>query len=129
MIYLSILFLFLVVHALMDFPLQGDTVATNKNKHANTGLQKYVPWYYWLLAHSLSHGGAIFCAVVFLFPKYIIVGTILGIAETIAHYIIDYFKCEGSYDIHTDQLLHFYCKILWAIALFGVDSGIIKLIV
>lgn len=106
---LHLLFYFVVMHALLDFPLQGDTVAVNKNPHANTPLQKHVPWYYWLGAHALVHGGGVL----------IITGsTLLGVLETISHFVIDWGKCHYKYSIHVDQALHMLCKIVWVLIFF-----------
>ena len=102
---LMVCFLLLVGHAICDYPLQGDAVAINKNRNAKTELQKHVPWYYWLASHALMHGGAVA----------LITGSVtLGIAETVAHFLIDFGKCEKLFNIHIDQLLHIICKLLWA---------------
>lgn len=103
---LMLCFLLLVGHAICDYPLQGDAVAINKNRNAKTELQKHVPWYYWLASHALMHGGVVA----------LITGSVsLGVAETVAHFLIDFGKCEKLFDIHVDQLLHIICKLLWAI--------------
>lgn len=100
-----LLFLKLIFsHFLCDFVLQNDTMAVNKNRNANTALQKSVPYYYWLLAHSIMHGGFAFFFTGSIF---------IGVAETLLHYIIDFGKCEGKYSIHTDQILHILCKLAW----------------
>ena len=57
---LHMFFLMLIAHALLDFPLQGEATAINKNPDADTKLQRSIPWYYWLASHSLVHGGAVF---------------------------------------------------------------------
>jgi hypothetical protein len=102
-----VLFYLIAGHALVDFSLQSDTIAQNKNPKADTVLQKHVPWYYWLSSHALMHGGMVA----------LITGSVwLGLAETIAHFLIDYFKCKGLYSIHIDQGLHFLCKIIWTFA-------------
>lgn len=103
------LFLFIVMHALLDFPLQGDAVAVNKNPNANTELQKHVPWYYWLGSHAFVHGGGVWLITNSVF---------LGMCEVGAHFVIDYFKCKGKYSIHGDQMLHIACKVLWTILFF-----------
>ena len=103
---LMVIFLLIAAHAAFDYALQGDTVALNKNPNANTALQKHVPWYYWLGSHALMHGGAVA----------LITGSAwLGLAETAAHFAIDYGKCLGKYSIHIDQLLHVVCKVTWLI--------------
>lgn len=109
LLFLKFLFLLIAVHAILDFPLQGDTVAINKNPNANTALQKHVPWGYWLSAHALSHGLGVW---------FITQSVWLGICETISHWIIDYLKCQGKYSIHMDQFLHLLSKIVWLIVAF-----------
>lgn len=106
MTWLMILFLLVVAHAAFDYALQGDTVSVNKNPNSNTALQKHVPWYYWMASHALMHGGAV---------ALITGSAALGIAETVAHFFIDYGKCLKKYDIHMDQALHFICKLVWFI--------------
>jgi|SRR5271166_116934 len=99
------LFMLIGGHAICDFPLQSDTLAQNKNRNANTELQKHVPWWYWLGSHAITHGVAVAIST----------GSVwLGLAETVAHALIDFFKCEGKYSIHIDQALHIGCKVLWA---------------
>jgi len=98
------LFYMIAGHALMDFSLQNDTMALEKNRHRDSPMQKSVPWYYWLTAHALIHGGTV---------GYITGSIHLGIAETIIHWIIDFGKCEKWYNIHVDQFLHIACKVVW----------------
>lgn len=103
---LHILFYLIAAHALFDFPLQGEAVAINKNRNLKTELQKHVPWFYWMGAHSLCHGLAV--AVITNCVWF-------GLAETIAHFVIDFGKCEQKYSIHIDQALHILCKIVWVL--------------
>lgn len=108
---MELLFKLLVGHALADFALQTDWIAKNKNRHAIPG--GYDPkihgplqtiWPYVLTSHALIHGAFVFLAT----------GRIeLGIAETMAHWMIDFGKCEKWYGIHIDQALHIFCKLLW----------------
>jgi hypothetical protein len=37
----------------------------------------------------------------------------LGLLETVAHWAIDFGKCEKWYSIHVDQALHLLCKVAW----------------
>ncbi len=101
---LIVFFYLLVGHALADYALQGDSMAINKNRHAKTELQKHVPWYYWMSAHALIHGGAVTLITQSLW---------LGLAETFCHFLIDYGKCNRLFNINIDQLLHLACKISW----------------
>lgn len=106
MTWFMLFFLLVATHCAFDYALQGDTVAVNKNPNSNTPLQKHVPWYYWLGSHAFMHGGAVA----------VLTGSFwLGMAETAAHFAIDYWKCQGKYSIHIDQLLHLLCKIAWLI--------------
>lgn len=101
-----------VAHFALDYPLQGDTTAREKNRHSTTDLQTYVPWYYWLTAHAACHAAAVS----------VITGSwLLGGAEFLAHWAIDFGKCERWYNIHVDQALHLSCKAVWlAVAASGV---------
>ena len=60
---MSLLFQFLVGHALGDYVLQRDVMATSKSRHAmifQTAGKEFPGWYYWLVSHSLVHGGLVF---------------------------------------------------------------------
>lgn len=90
-------------HFLFDYPLQGDFLARAKNRLAPI---PGVPWWNALAAHASIHAGA----VAFL------TGIIwLGLAELIAHFLIDDLKCRGRIDFNQDQAAHLGCKILWAL--------------
>lgn len=106
----TLLFYLVATHALLDFPLQGDAVAVEKSRHSGSVLQQHVPWFYWLTAHALVHGLGV--AVVTGSPT-------LGLLEALAHWAIDFGKCERWYSIHVDQALHVACKLLWVVLLFG----------
>lgn len=103
-------FQMLVGHAFMDFPMQSGPIAVEKCRHSKSELQKQVPWYYWLTAHALLHGGAV----------YYITGLLgFGLLETVCHWIIDFAKCEGWTNIHIDQALHVACKVLWVVLILN----------
>jgi hypothetical protein len=95
------LFFLLVAHAICDYPLQGDFLAQAKSRHTAIGKTF---WPHALTAHSLIHGGAV---------AFITGNVWLGLAETIAHWLIDWGKCENKYGIHADQALHVGCKFAW----------------
>lgn len=109
---IQLLFKLLCGHALADFALQSDFIATNKNRHAipkGYNPQLHGPmqtiWPYVLTSHALIHGLMVMLAT----------GSVLfGILETLAHWAIDFGKCEKWYGIHTDQWLHVGFKLLWA---------------
>lgn len=105
------LFLMLCGHAVADFMLQHPWVAQNKNRHAvSTGYDpklhgpRETIWPYVLTAHALTHGAFVCLATG---------SAALGLAETAAHWAIDFGKCERWYGIHVDQWLHIACKVLW----------------
>jgi hypothetical protein len=102
-----LLFWLLAAHALCDYALQGDFMAKAKNR-ANP--IPGVPWYQAMGSHALIHGAAVT----------LITGSlVLGIAEVIAHFLIDDAKCVGRINYNADQAMHALCKVVWA-ALAGV---------
>jgi hypothetical protein len=101
----ELLFQLLVMHAILDFMLQPDVMASAKSRHSEYhegGNRDFPAWYYWLGAHSLGHGGGV----------YLITGALwLGLLETFLHSVIDYLKCERKTTLAQDQGLHVACKI------------------
>lgn len=102
--------LLVVGHALADYPLQGDFLSKAKNRAAPI---PGVPWWQALGAHSVIHGG--------------MVGLItgiwwLGVAEAVAHTLIDDAKCTGKISFSWDQALHLVCKFVWLVAAVGVGA-------
>ena len=85
---MTLFFQLLIGHALADFVLQSDTMARAKDRHSDfaKGLsESFPPWYYWLGAHALVHGGAV----------YLLTGSALfGLIEVVLHAAIDCAKCE-----------------------------------
>ena len=104
---MELLFLFLVGHAVCDFVLQGEVMGTNKSRRKNSCAAHgpgFPPWYYWLSAHALTHGGAVF----------LIAGSwSLGALETVLHAGIDHLKCEERLSFNQDQALHLACKLVY----------------
>ena len=106
------LFWWLIVgHAVMDFWAQSDALAQMKNRNRpNTrvppGQVPQVMWPYALTAHALMHGAAV---------AWITGQVRLGIAETLAHWLTDFGKCENWYGIHVDQAIHIVCKLAWVV--------------
>lgn len=90
-----------VAHAVCDYPLQGDFLARAKNRAVPI---PGVPWYQALGAHALMHGGAV----------WLITGSLwLGLAEMVAHAVIDDQKCAGRLTFNQDQALHIVLKAVW----------------
>lgn len=103
------MFLALVaLHALCDYPLQGEFLARAKNRLAPVA---GFPWYQALGAHAVIHGGAV---------AYVTGIWWLGVLEALAHFAIDDQKCARRIGLNTDQALHIACKALWvAIATYA----------
>lgn len=96
---------FVVIHALADFPLQGDYIAKQKSrKHADTNSV----WIIALSAHCVIHAGGV----------WLVSGSMaFGLAELILHGLIDIGKGEEKFSLVTDQLLHLACKLTYALML------------
>jgi hypothetical protein len=106
----AMFFLMICGHAVCDFALQNEWIATNKNRHFRLKLspeqqkQTQIIWPYLLTAHALHHGLAVFLITQKLS---------LGIAETALHWLTDFGKCEKWFGFHTDQAIHVLSKFLW----------------
>ena len=107
---LILLLRLLFAHGLCDYPLQGDFLARGKNHKAPI---PGVPWYQCLIWHAVIHGGAV---------ALVTGSVILGLAETIAHVVIDFGKCAGWTTFNQDQALHVACKLLWAFLCVSLPS-------
>lgn len=111
---IEMFFYLVAVHALCDYPLQGDFLAKAKN-HNDTEICKFMGsgfWVHALTAHSLIHGLGVGLITGFWW---------LGLCETLAHWVIDYGKSDNRYNIHIDQALHIVCKILWVVVVINGD--------
>lgn len=103
---------FTVMHALADYPLQGDYIAKQKSRaHADSTSV----WIIALTAHSVIHAGGV----------WLVSGSLAyAAAELILHAVIDVGKGEGKFGLVTDQLLHLACKVLFVILLsLGVGAA------
>ena len=101
------LFLFIVAHAVCDFVLQGEAMGSGKNRRREMAAVRgpgFPPWYYWLGAHGITHGGAVYL-ISGLWP--------LGALEAAIHVAIDFMKCEGRLSFNQDQGLHLVCKLAY----------------
>ncbi len=103
----SVLFAFLISHAIADFALQGKFIAICKERGGNyTEFFGDSPpkllWVHILTAHSLIHAGGV----------WLVSGSVvLGFAEFVLHWAIDYAKSGGLTTFHVDQFLHYGCKL------------------
>lgn len=96
---------FIVVHALADFPLQGDYIARQKTRRqADTRSD----WIIALIAHCVIHAGGV----------WLVSGSlVLATTEFVLHGLIDTGKGEEKFGIATDQGLHVACKLAYVLIL------------
>ena len=93
----------LTVHALADYPLQGDFLSRAKSR---VNPLPGVPWYQALGAHAAIHAGGVL----------LVTGDPLLFAlEFIAHALIDDAKCRGRISFNVDQAAHVACKMVWCL--------------
>ncbi len=104
---LQMLAYLLAAHALCDYPLQGDWLSKAKNPTL-TLVPGETIWPLALASHSLIQAVAV---------KLITGSWVLGAAEFVLHFAIDYSKCKGRFGYNVDQLLHIACKVLWVAAI------------
>lgn len=96
---------FLVIHALADFPLQGDYLSRQKSrKHADSRSD----WIVALIAHCVIQAGGV----------WLVSGSLaLAGVELVLHCMIDLGKGEEKYGIVVDQALHLILKLAYALLL------------
>ena len=113
----GMVFIFLALaigHAVADYPLQGSFLANAKNRHSDIssyfgGSNPAGVWIHAMTAHALIHAGAV----------WLVTGSaVLAVIELVAHWVIDYLKCEDRISFNTDQLLHYGCKLIYAILIY-----------
>ncbi len=108
-----LVFWLLVGHSVCDYPLQTEWMVRSKVRRAvqpsSSSRRPDLIWLHVLSSHALIHGGAV---------ALITQNMGLGLAETAAHWVIDFGKGERWYGFHTDQFLHLGCKLLWATWVF-----------
>ena len=94
-----IFFKLLFAHCLADWScLQPERMAKYKSRKEPTPCgAKNIWWPYWLTAHSIIYGGVLWFAYQ---------NIVFAVSVAIAHWIIDFLKCEGKIDIHQDQVAH-----------------------
>jgi len=111
----------LMAHAFCDFVFQTDAMAKGKNRNnpppiLPPGQKLCACWPYWLSAHALIAGAGVWLAT----------GVwVLGLAEVVAHWGIDFIKCEGYSNPHMDQMLHLVCRIGYVAVLW--EMGVVVL--
>jgi hypothetical protein len=108
----AMLFWLVVGHFLADYPLQGDFLATAKDR--NSALGKLF-WRHALTAHAFIHA-----AFVALFTGSIA----LALCEAVIHAFTDHAKCQKRISLNADQAIHLLCKVLWVGLPIYWNSGI-----
>ncbi len=99
------------MHALADFPLQGDYIAKQKTRrHADSNSV----WIIALTAHCIIHAGAV----------WLVSGSlVLGGVELVLHALIDIGKGEDKFGLVADQLMHVACKLAYTLLIaYGLIS-------
>lgn len=106
---IQMFFILIAIHLVADYVLQGDSIATGKNRNLDPA--KYgVPWYYWLSSHAATHS---------LFVGFVVQNFYAGLVEFVCHFVIDFLKCEKKINLHMDQVLHVLCKLIIVIVFKG----------
>lgn len=108
MIGIELFFALMIGHAIADFWAQSDAVAKMKNRNRDSsqfcppGQKPQMIWPYALTSHALIHAGVV----------WVITGVVwFAVFELVAHWLIDFGKCDNLYGIHEDQAMHVACKI------------------
>ena len=103
-IFVSLIF----AHSLTDLALQPDHIGLRKNRlyhHIRfDGSKIYHHWPYYLVGHGLINGTGVWLVTT---------SVTLGLAESLAHSIIDFTSCERWIPFWLDQVLHVFCKVAW----------------
>ena len=98
------LFILIFAHTLADTVLQPRIMAEGKRRRCQAGLH---PWYYWMTAHAIIHGGCV-CLVT---------GSLAyGLIEVALHWVIDYSKGRWIACLQ-DQAAHGLCKLIYSITI------------
>lgn len=106
--FVAVLFGLIAAHFICDYVFQPFAMFKGKN-HLASKLDDTAPninWWYWLTAHSAMHGVAVYIVTRNLY---------LDLAETTAHWLIDWGHNAGKYSLHAEQAMHLACKLLWAL--------------
>lgn len=108
---LALLAGFAVMHALADFPLQGDYIAKQKARRQAESPQV---WIVALTAHCLIHAGGV----------WLVSGSLAFFAaEFVLHFLIDFGKGEQKFGFLTDQMLHLACKAAYVVLIAAGIGG------
>ena len=96
---------FVVMHALADFPLQGDYLARQKSRRLADSRSD---WLTALTAHCVIHAGGV----------WLVSGSLAFAAVELGlHGLIDLGRSEDKFGIVADQFLHLICKLAYTLLL------------
>ncbi len=103
---------FVVIHALADFPLQGDYIAKQKTR---SQADNNSTWIIALTAHCVIHAGGV----------WLVSGSLaFGFAELVLHSLIDIGKGEEKFGLVADQMMHVSCKLAYALLItYGMTAA------
>lgn len=100
---MEILIFLVVAHWVCDYPLQGEFLATAK--------QKGPLRFYHLVAHGGIQAGGVL----------LVTGSVgLALVECFLHTFIDELKVKGKTSFAVDQFLHILCKLAYVVYLGGM---------
>ena len=110
--WLGILFALFIGHAIADYPLQHEFMAQAKQPKywKEVKSSKGFEWVFVLAFHCFIHGGAVWLLTESL---------LLGLIETVLHFLIDVARNQERICFISDQLLHLGCKVGYLIFLFA----------
>jgi hypothetical protein len=106
---LDLLILLLLGHLLADYSLQSDKMAVEKCPGKDVTLH----WSWWFVSS---------CRDPWTDRGLVDGRSLLGLAETLSHAVIDFGKCRLRYPLIVDQALHWACKVLWVIIVTWLDD-------
>lgn len=104
---ISLLILLVLIHALADYPVQGDFLPHGKRRASSF---EVLSWRGVLTYHAAIHAGAVFVLTESL---------LLGLSEFVIHWMTDYLKFRDRIGRSTDQAIHIGCKVIWWILCIG----------
>ena len=110
MILLEMFYFLLLGHFLTDFALQSSEMGKGKNRNrvpenVPPGQKIAVVWPFWLTAHAGVNALAV---------QIITETWWLSLGELVAHWLIDFMKCDNKLTVYQDQALHVLSKLVWA---------------
>jgi hypothetical protein len=116
---LTVFFALAIGHAIADFPLQTEFLAINKNrnlvsKDTDTGKPSSM-WIHCLTAHALTHAGLVFL----ILGPLVKAAALIAFVEFIAHWLLDFVKCEGWSGFNADQAAHYLCKAAYTALIYA----------